>query len=328
MNIFDGMNIKKSAAVDYSQAAIDSINAERQLVNANQEGGSPLWMERFDPDRANAVTLLTTERGQSSPFGSKDGGYYEIGLDADGNEVFRQYHAPSQGFHKKALMAAGALAGVGALAGSAAGAGAAAGSGAAGGAGSGAGFVGEGALSGIGAWDSAMAAGSGAGAAGGAAGAAGGLSSATKAALFGDVGYGAGMTGLQTGVFDTVLAATGSTGMAGAAAGAAGAAGNAGSWLGSTLQALAGGGAGGQGGGLLGSLFGGSSVLRDIFGLLGAGVEQWNIERMADDNRKWQSAEKEKDRQFELKKAADMRRRQMPVDNIFGRARVLGGSNG
>lgn len=41
---------------------------------------------------------------------------------------------------------------------------------------------------------------------------------ATKAALLGDTGYGAGMTGAQTGAYDSVLGATGSKGLASAAA--------------------------------------------------------------------------------------------------------------
>lgn len=45
---------------------------------------------------------------------------------------------------------------------------------------------------------------------GGSGGLLGGMSSADKAALLGSEGYGAGMTGAQTGAFDTVLGATGS----------------------------------------------------------------------------------------------------------------------
>lgn len=55
------------------------------------------------------------------------------------------------------------------------------------------------------------------GAAGGGSGLAGALGSADKAAMFGDAGYGAGMTGKQTGIFDGVLNATGSTTAANAA---------------------------------------------------------------------------------------------------------------
>jgi hypothetical protein len=54
-------------------------------------------------------------------------------------------------------------------------------------------------------------------------GAFGGLSSADKAALFGDVGYGPGMTGAQTGIFDAVNGFTGSPALASVAAGSNGA---------------------------------------------------------------------------------------------------------
>ena len=63
-----------------------------------------------------------------------------------------------------------------------------------------------------------------------------GLSSADRAALYGDAGYGAGMTGAQTGAFDTTLGLTGSTALAAGAATVAGAAGTAGSLLGEALD--------------------------------------------------------------------------------------------
>lgn len=83
-------------------------------------------------------------------------------------------------------------------------------------------------------------------------------------------------------------------------------------WLGDSVKKLTGGDS------MLGKLIGGSGTMGDILGLVGAGVQQWNLERMADDQRKWQD-----------KKEADARRRQAPVsDNIFGRARVIAGGSG
>ena len=63
-----------------------------------------------------------------------------------------------------------------------------------------------------------------------------GLSSADRAALYGDAGYGAGMTGAQTSAFDTTLGLTGSTALAAGAADVAGAAGTAGNLLGEALD--------------------------------------------------------------------------------------------
>lgn len=66
---------------------------------------------------------------------------------------------------------------------------------------------------------------------GAAAGLSSGGSSATKAALYGSSGYGAGMSGLQTSIFDSVLAATGSTSLANGAATVAGSGGDWTNWL-------------------------------------------------------------------------------------------------
>lgn len=135
--------------------------------------------------------------------------------------------------------------------------------------------------------------------------------SATKAALFGNAGYGAGMSGTATSVFDTVLAATGSTSLAATAGSVA----NGGSWLSSTWSALTGGGA--TGGSLLGGLLGGSSLLRDLLPLVGAGVQQYNLEKMASDQRAWQD-----------KKESDARRRRMPTTGtgMLGKFRVIPGA--
>lgn len=140
--------------------------------------------------------------------------------------------------------------------------------------------------------------------------------SATKAALFGGSGYGAGMTGAATSVFDTVLAATGSSGLAAGAASAAGAVASGGEWLSQTWSALTGGG-GATGGSLLGGLFGGSNLLRDLLPLIGAGVQQYNLEKMASDQRAWQD-----------KKESDARRRRMPTTGtgMLGKFRVIPGA--
>lgn len=66
-----------------------------------------------------------------------------------------------------------------------------------------------------------------------------GLNSAERAALLGNQGYGAGMTGAQTGVYDTVLGATGSKGVADLAANLAGGAGTAGSYLDKAINFVA-----------------------------------------------------------------------------------------
>lgn len=67
-----------------------------------------------------------------------------------------------------------------------------------------------------------------------------GMSSADKAALLGGDGYGAGMTGAQTGAFDTVLGATGSTSLANLAAGGVGALGGLGNAIGGIANAVGG----------------------------------------------------------------------------------------
>lgn len=56
------------------------------------------------------------------------------------------------------------------------------------------------------------------------------LSSADKAALYGNAGYGAGMTGAQTGAFDAILGATGSPALANVGGNVAGLGGNTGLW--------------------------------------------------------------------------------------------------
>jgi hypothetical protein len=117
-----------------------------------------------------------------------------------------------------------------------------------------------------------------------------------KAALLGNAGYGAGMTGAQTGAFDTVLAKTGSTALAKGASEIVGAGGSAVDWLTSKL-----GGAAVDAATSAGSSMFSNGWLTDLLGLAGAGFTQMNIEKMAKDNRDWQD-----------KRESDKRRRQMP----------------
>lgn len=154
-------------------------------------------------------------------------------------------------------------------------------------------FLGEGVASGVGAWDAAMA---------------------------------------GADAFSTVMSLTGSEALASAASGVAKAASTGADWLSSTWSALTGGGASGAVAGAaksaIGSYFSGSSVLRDLLPIIGAGVNQATAEKMVKDQRNWQSAEKQKDRDFEEKKASDTRRRQMPTTGpgLLGKFRVIPGA--
>jgi hypothetical protein len=205
-----------------------------------------------------------------------------------------------------AAYGAGSMLGGGAGTGAAAGAGEAAGGLAADAAGHGA-FLGEAAAG-------AEAAGAAGAASSGAAGALAG-DSAIKASLFGNAGYGAGMSGAATSAFDTVLGLTGSTALAGGAASAAGAVTSAADWLSSAWGSITGA-SGGSGGSLLGGLFSGSGLLRDLLPLIGAGVQQHNLEKMANDQRKWVD-----------KKESDARKRRMPTTDpgMLGKFRVIPG---
>lgn len=178
--------------------------------------------------------------------------------------------------------------------------------------------------------EAAGAAGAGAGAASG-----GALNAAAIESLAGTAGYGAnaaadlfassvgaGASGAGVSAFDSALAAIKNVGLNAVGAvspGAASSLASGGDWLSQTFSAITGG--SGTGGSLLGGLFSGSSALRDIFGLVGAGVQQYNLEKMAKDNREWASAEKAKER-----------RRQMPVTGagLLGKFRVIpsGAGNG
>jgi hypothetical protein len=116
--------------------------------------------------------------------------------------------------------------------------------------------------------------------------------------------FGEGLTGAQTSAYDAVTDVVGGGALAKAAADLAGGnlmdagktliggLGSGADWL---KSAIGGGGAGGSGGM-------GSGWLRDLLGLTGAGIAQWNVERMAKDNRDWQD-----------KKESDKRARQAPV---------------
>lgn len=178
--------------------------------------------------------------------------------------------------------------------------------------------------------EAAGAAGAGAGAASG-----GALNAAAIESLAGTAGYGAnaaadlfassvgaGASGAGVSAFDSALAAIKNVGLNAVGAvspGAASSLASGGDWLSQTFSAITGG--SGTGGSLLGGLFSGSSALRDILGLVGAGVQQYNLEKMAKDNREWASAEKAKER-----------RRQMPVTGagLLGNFRVIpsGAGNG
>lgn len=147
-----------------------------------------------------------------------------------------------------------------------------------------------------------------------------GLSSADKAALIGGTNYGPVMPGLQTSAFDTVLGATGSGALANAASTVTGAAESlvSSATSSSLLQGL-------QKNGLT-ELLGGGQLGKDLMSLFGAGVNQWNIERLAKDTREFNAAEKQKDRDNTNKIDADKRRRMMPT-NLAGRSSgVLSGA--
>lgn len=163
-------------------------------------------------------------------------------------------------------------------------------------------------------------------AAGGAAGAAGGAGGGMLQgipAMAGDFGA----VGASASAFDTVVSLTGSEVLASAASKAAGALASGADWLSSTWSALTSGGASGTVAGQVGELFKGSSVLRDLLPIIGAGVAQQTKEKERADERAWLSTEKEKDRQFQLQREADTRRRQMPVtgSGMLGKLRVLPG---
>lgn len=107
---------------------------------------------------------------------------------------------------------------------------------------------------------------------------------ATRAALYGSEGYGAGMSGTQTSVFDGVLGMTGNSQLAATASDWAGAF----DWLsgwGDYIQA-------------------GSNLFSNplVQTLIGSGIQQYNIERAAEEQREWQEEQE-----------ANRRRRQAPV---------------
>jgi hypothetical protein len=125
---------------------------------------------------------------------------------------------------------------------------------------------------------------------------------AAKAALYSDYGYGAGMTGAQTTAFDTLLNATGSTTLA-----------KIGSDLAGVLDVIPGVKDFVEGSSLFNS-GGGGLNLRDLLGLFGAGMQQWNIEKVAKDQRDW----------IDSKETA-ARKRRAPVRGTAGVLRVVGG---
>lgn len=133
---------------------------------------------------------------------------------------------------------------------------------------------------GLAAWEAAQAGAAGASGVGGAV-----AGNADKAALLGNAGYGPGMTGTQTGVFDSILSSTGNTALAKGASDIAGSAGM--SWLDTALST--------------GKSVFGNDWLTTAMSLVGAGVNQMNIEKAAQDQRDWLD-----------QKDIDRRRRQAP----------------
>lgn len=84
-------------------------------------------------------------------------------------------------------------------------------------------------------------------------------------------------------------------------------------------------------GSTINSVFESSSLARNLLSLVGAGVMQMSAEKAAKKNMDFQAKERQKDRDWQDKKEADTRRRQMPTNmgGMLGRARVIqGGGNG
>lgn len=133
---------------------------------------------------------------------------------------------------------------------------------------------------GLAAWEAAQAGAAGASGVGSAV-----AGDATKASLLSNAGYGTGMTGAETSVFDGVLNATGSTTAAKAATDLAGSVGM--NWLDTALTA--------------GKSAFGNDWLTTAMSLIGSGVNQMNIEKAAQDQRDWLD-----------QKDIDRRRRQAP----------------
>jgi len=317
--------------------------ADIQFKAGGYQGDSVIDDQFTLSDKARqALTGLTMSR--TGVAGMKDG-RSQVLRDAQGNvlSVGQAYRYDPAGDLKDAVIKGLGVVGAGWAAGNMLGlaGGSAAPATAAGGATAGAGEAG--ALSGLDA--AALDAGAGAvaggaeaaGAAGAGAGAASGgaLNAAAIESLAGTAGYGAnaaadlfassvgaGASGAGVSAFDSALAAIKNVGLNAVGAvspGAASSLASGGDWLSQTFSAITGG--SGTGGSLLGGLFSGSSALRDILGLVGAGVQQYNLEKMAKDNREWASAEKAKER-----------RRQMPVTGagLLGNFRVIpsGAGNG
>jgi len=78
------------------------------------------------------------------------------------------------------------------------------------------------------------------------------------------------------------------------------------------------------------SVFESSKLARSLLSLVGAGVMQMSAEKAAKKGMEFQAKERQKDRDWQDKKEADTRRRQMPAGGgMLGRARVIkGGGNG
>jgi hypothetical protein len=111
------------------------------------------------------------------------------------------------------------------------------------------------------------------------------------------------MTGAQTTAFDTLLNATGSTTLA-----------KIGSDLAGVLDVIPGVKDFVEGSNILNPGGGGGLNIRDLLGLFGAGMQQWNIEKVAKDQRDW----------IDSKETA-ARKRRTPVRGTAGVLRVVGG---
>lgn len=189
----------------FKPADLDRYIQEHQAaVNFNAESGGDF---KFSDSTLKLDDLLGQYQMNSIGAEGLENGRRKAIVDADGNTVFQggaySYNAAKDNLDglMKGLAMMGAVYGASSLLG-----GAGAGASSAGGVGADA--AGHGAFLGESAWTPTVGGESLAGEAL--------LGDATKAALYGEAGYGAGMTGAQTGIFDGILGATGSTGLASA----------------------------------------------------------------------------------------------------------------
>ena len=285
----------------------------------NTQGGGGDATTNIDPEALAA--FLDSKGYKIGEWEGGEGQWWRWIEDANGNYVVepRNYHTNDRTAAMIGMMAIGGMMGAGALGAlGQAGAGAAgAGTASLGGAlptfGAG---LGEGLIGGVDLLGSSLLTGSsGIGGAAAAAGAGAGAAGAGTSALGGGAlptfGMGEGLVGGTDIVGSSLL-----TGGAGAGAGGGGAAAAVGALKG-------GGGLVEQGLGWLAEQAGfpeggkwleGSGLGRDLLGLFGSGMQQWNIEKVAQDQRDW----------IDSKEAAG-RQRRTPVRGTAGALRVVGG---